>query len=99
MAGTAPYFPPSARRFSVRCQRLSLEISAQGRLDIIVTKPAPTASQDQTACRQPTRVLPLTSCSGPFFIYADPKKAGEDNRVDRRFGIVGFEHHIKMDHA
>ncbi len=99
MADTAPYFSPKARRFSVRCQGLTVETLAQGRFEIIITKPAPAGSRDQDSCRRMTKVLPLMPSSGPFFVYADTKKASEDNRVNRRFSVVSLEHHKKVDHA
>jgi hypothetical protein len=99
MIGIAPIVRSKYQRFSLQCRGLTLQVSIQNGLKIALTRSKHTLSLTQPRQTSKAGILPVLSCSGPFFVYADAEQAGQDEGVDRRFSVVGFQHHIKMDHT
>jgi hypothetical protein len=99
MANVVPNLIKPSKRLTVQCRGLSLELSNQVGLRIAVRRYEYLQREGHAQKNDKPRILPLAPNSGPFFVYADPEQTGQNNRIDRRFSVVGLQHHKKMDHA
>ena len=99
MPGAAPSPSAPPRRFLVQCQQLTMEYSAHGGLKISLTKIPQHRAVATPRSDGTSNVLAVLAASGPFFIEADTEEPRQNKRVDRRFSVVGLDHHKKMDHA